>query len=153
MGTFLVDVQCCGVKDAYYSLVDATELDEVLSRRFDDPAEHEVPAGEARHLVESAVAFAARYGLAPHSDYKKGCRVFGGLTAVAPKVPWEFGKNGTPFYIEGPYDSPAFCENVIRNLAARGCGHYIAGASDPLELDDLDADELDSDDLDADKLE
>ena len=124
MGLFLVDTHCCGVKNVIYTLVETADLDAILSRSFDDPTAHEVQAGEARHLVESAVAYAGRHGLPPHRDYRKACRVFGGLTALAPKVPWKFGLNGKPFYVQGPHDSLAFVEGVVRSLKASVCNEF-----------------------------
>ena len=118
LGLFLVDAQCCGVKNAIYSMGSETKVNDMLSQIFDNPVAHEVQPGEARHLVESAVAYAGRYGLSPHRDYRKACRVLGGLPPLPPKVPWQFGEKGMPLYVQGPHDSPAFIENVFRNLKA-----------------------------------
>ena len=118
LGLFLVDAHCCGVKNAIYTLVSDAKQHSVLSEIFGDLGEHEVQPGEARHLVESAVAYAGRHGLLPHRDYRKACRVFGGLSPIPPKVPWQFGKDGQPLYVQGPHDSPAFIENMMRNLHA-----------------------------------
>ena len=118
LGLFLVDAQCCGVKNAIYSIGSEAKVDGMLSQIYDNPVAHEVQPGEARHLVESAVAYAGRNGLLPHPDYRKACRVLGGLLLLPPKVPWQFGKDGAPLYVQGPHDSPAFIENVMRNLHA-----------------------------------
>lgn len=121
VGLFLVDVHCCGIKRTIYELVANRVLNEILSRSFSDIIASEVPAGRARHLVESAVRYAANHGLSPHSGYKKACRVLGGLEAVAPEVPWHFGEDGVPLYVQSHYDSGAKVEHIIRCLSAH-CG-------------------------------
>lgn len=128
-GVFLVDVHCLGVKDAFFTQTKADSYQHLLDRIWPDRQRREAmcPAC-ARRLVEEAVAYAARLGLSPHPDYRLGCRVFGGIETSQCTSQFTFGREGKPFYIQGPQDSPRFVQNVLTNLHAR-CGegnyHYL----------------------------
>jgi hypothetical protein len=137
-GFFLLDVFCLGVKDAgfhrFNSVADYQES--LLDRLFrGDDAVRMTPAA-ARKLAEDAVSYARGLGFSPGADYKKASRVFGGITTADCDEEFVFGKDGKPFYIQGPSDPPARAERILRALEAR-CGeggyHYIA-ASDDFEL-------------------
>jgi hypothetical protein len=122
LGVFLVDVNCLGVKDAYFARVTQFEYDrELLDRIL--PADNRKPLDppSARKLVEDAVAYAGRLGLAPHPDHKKACRVFGGIDPAASTANFTFGREGKPFYVQGKYDSFERCLQILRQLRAR-CG-------------------------------
>jgi len=124
-GVFLVDVYCLGVKNGFFVKSEPGEYETLLQRMF---AESEpVPLGApcARKLVESSVAYAAKLGIPPHRDYKKACRVLGGINARDCETEFVFGKDGKPFYMQGPNDSPAFVRKVLFNLENRcGEGNY-----------------------------
>lgn len=120
-GAFLVDVFCLGVKDAVFRQIPSLlEYDEWLEEIFAEGREPMEPAA-ARKLVEQAVAYAAHFGLAPAADYKKGCRVFGGIRAEDWLEDFTFGKDGKPFFISGPNETPARCEQILGALE-RSCG-------------------------------
>jgi hypothetical protein len=132
-GFFLLDVFCLGVKDAgFYQFSSIADYQEGLVARFfpDGNAVRMTPEA-ARKLTEDAISYARGLGFAPSADYKKASRVFGGITAADCDEQFVFGKNDKPFYIQGPSESPACVEKILRVLEAR-CGengyHYtIAG--------------------------
>lgn len=116
-GTFLVDVFCLGVKAAMYDVFRSEE--EFREELLDHLSEMETQPGPwGRKLVEEAVAYAAKLGFSPHSDYKKGARVFGGIHAADCEEEFVFGRNGQPFYMQGPDDPPAKIERVHAVLRA-----------------------------------
>jgi hypothetical protein len=131
-GCFLLDVFCLGVKDALFERFDGiSEYQEVLRDLFRKEGSIALTPSAGRKLVESAVAYAGRFGFAPGADYKVACRVFGGILASACEVEFSFGKDGKPFFVQGPSDSPARCEQILYALESR-CGrgnyHYIIAA-------------------------
>ena len=85
-----------------------------------------------------AVGYARALGFSPGLDYKKASRVFGGITTADCDEEFVFGKDGKPFYIQGPSDSSTRAERILRALEAR-CGeggyHYIVAADDFEPLD------------------
>ena len=134
-GFFLLDMFCLGVKDAgfhcFYSMADYRES--LVDRLFPDEDPVRMTPAAARKLAEDAVSYARGLGFSPGADYKKASRVFGGITTADCDEEFMFGKDGKPFYIQGPHDSPARVERILRVLEAR-CGeggyHYIVAADD-----------------------
>jgi hypothetical protein len=143
-GFFLLDLFCLGVKEAgFHQFSSFTDLQEdLLDLLFgeDEPVRMMPPA--ARKLVEDAVAYARDLGFSPATDYKKACRVFGGISTGDCDEEFVFGKEGKPFYIQGPSESPASCEEILRVLET-SCGkdgyHYILGSAGPDAGDDHEA--------------
>jgi hypothetical protein len=146
-GCFLLDVFCLGVKDALFHRFDsAPQYEEVLLRGvFRTEGSIALTPNAGRKLVESAVAYAARFGFAPGADYKRACRVFGGISTSACDEQFAFGKDGKPFFVQGPSESPARCQQILSTLESR-CGtgnyHYIIAAdyfdefADPEQFDE-----------------
>jgi hypothetical protein len=132
-GFFLLDVFCLGVKDAgFHQFGSIADYQENLVERFFPDGNFERMTPEAaRKLTEDAISYAKGLGFAPCADYKKASRVFGGITTADCDEQFVFGQNDKPFYIQGPWESPACVERILRVLEAR-CGeggyHYtIAG--------------------------
>lgn len=130
MSLFLVDVYCLGVKDAMFSVMDPEEyglrLGKLAGTQTLEPAEPSC----VRKLVEGAIAYAQDLGFAPHRDYEAAGRIFGEIDPAACLENYEFGKDGKPFYVSGPLDSPAKSKRIIDTLTER-LGpegfHFMAG--------------------------
>jgi hypothetical protein len=141
-GFFLLDVFCLGVKDgAFESFSNFRDFEEnLLKRIFRDGEPAPMTPAAGRKLIEDAVAYARDLGFAPGEDYKKASRVLGGITTVECGEEFVFGKDGKPFYIQGPSESPERCEWILRTLERR-CGEggyeYLI-AEDMEDLDPLD---------------
>jgi len=132
---FLVDVFCLGVKDAFYDVMSPAEYDEKLASLQHETFRALHPTC-ARKLVEGAEAYARDLGFQPHPDYQIARRIFGDLDATACPTRYTFGKDGKPFFMSGPYDTPARCRKIIDTLTGR-CGpegfHYTVAVGGPLE--------------------
>jgi hypothetical protein len=134
---FLVDVFCLGIKDAFYDVLSPAEYDYRVSG-----LEHEtfraIHPTCARKLVEGAEAYALDLGFNPHPDYQRTRQIFGDLDATACPTHYVFGKDGKPFFMSGPYDTPARCRHIIDTLTRR-CGpegfHFTVVGEAPLELE------------------
>jgi hypothetical protein len=132
-------VFCLGVKAAgfhrFSSVADYQES--LLDRFFHDEDPVRMTPAVARKLAEDAVSYASGLGFSPGTDYKKASRVFGGITTDCDEE-FIFGKDGKPFYIQGPSDLPASAARIVRALEAR-CGEggyrYIVAADDLEPLD------------------
>jgi hypothetical protein len=140
-GVFLLDVYCLGAKNAFYTRVSTAEYDAILLDQL-LPAGNRKPLDPptARKLIEGAVAYAQNLGLAPHSDYKMACRVLGGIKSSDSPATFTFGEKGKPLFVQGPNDSPAFCQRILKQLRTR-CGadgfHYLMVA-DGMEAEESD---------------
>jgi hypothetical protein len=122
-GFFLLDIFCLGVKDgAFESFSDFRDFEKNLLNpifRGEEPVRMMPAAG--RKLIEDAVAYARDLGFAPAADYKKASRVLGGITTMECEEEFVFGKDGKPFYIQGPSESPERCAWILQTLERR-CG-------------------------------
>jgi hypothetical protein len=139
-GFFLLDVFCLGVKDAgFYPFHSITDYQEgLLGRLFPDGTSVRMTPEAARKLMEDAISYARGFGFSPSADFKKASRVFGGITTVDCTEQFVFGKDGKPFYIQGPSESPGQVERILRALEAKcgegGYNYTIAGYnSEPFE--------------------
>lgn len=118
-GIFLIDAYCLGVRDAIF--YEGTEA-EVRERIETQPHTlSEKPADDARTFVEASIAYAKKFGFAPHKDYKKAARVFGGLKASGDLKGFTFGKDGKPYYIQSRYHSEDDARRIVAKLT-RICG-------------------------------
>ncbi len=101
---YLIDVHCLGVKNALGPrLMD--EVDMVAFRRWFfagygvEPVV--APLDLAQQLVFGAVDYASGLGFEPHADY---ANVVGHLGDPRGDCDIEFGRDGMPFFVQGPYD-------------------------------------------------
>ncbi|MCK5523682.1 MAG: hypothetical protein KAI83_11170 [Thiomargarita sp.] len=128
IGFFLLDIFCLGVKNAdfqelsppdYQQLCDDIERNENLQPS--SPA-------YARKLVEECADYAKSIGMEAHSDYKKAKKIFGNINSEDCSEEFVFGKDGKPFYMNGPYDTPEKIRKTINKLT-KICGsdgfHYL----------------------------
>jgi hypothetical protein len=126
---YLVDVHCLGVKNALGPrLMD--ELDLVDFRRyffgaFDaDPVA--APLELAQQLVFGAVDYARGLGFEPHADYAD---VVGHLGDRVGGCDIEFGRDGMPFFVQGPYDDARHILQTLDASVGPGNYHFLMTAS------------------------
>lgn len=139
IGGFLVDTFCLGIKDAFlrgFNLFDYKDM-------IDNPSENyrSVEPAYARKLVEDAQDYADNLGFRPHKDYKKAKYMFGDIDSGTCTEVFEFGKDGKPNYISGPYDSPQKIEKIRKTLT-KSCGEggfnfTVLMGSRMMDFDDL----------------
>jgi len=70
----------------------------------------------ARKVIEDCAAYANNIGLSPDPDYKKAKNVFGNINTDECSEEFEFGKDGKPLYVTGPFDTPEKSEKIINKL-------------------------------------
>ncbi len=140
IGFFLVDLWCLGVKDAFFhDDVTASEFKELITERLPEEFRERLHPACAKKMIDGAIAYAERLGFAPHRDYRKARRALSGLDASECPETFTFGREGKPFFVEGPHDTPERTQRVLAMLEAR-CG--VDGFDFELydEAADLDAD-------------
>ena len=122
---FLVDTFCLGVKNAMANILSAESYHEAIERTLaSEPVDRMHPAC-SRKLVEQAVAYAGDLGLDPHPDYKLAKLIFGDVDAAVCPVSFTFGREGKPFYVSGPNDTPAVQRRILKRLEQRcGSGNF-----------------------------
>jgi len=116
---FLVDVYCLGVKNTIGPLSMGFGSVTAYSRKFfgafDGPPVS-APVDLAQHVVHGAVAYARTLGFEPHPEFAATAPHLGTPPAPTPIV---FGREGRPFYIQGPDDDQFAIARALESAAAR----------------------------------
>ncbi len=156
---FLVDVHCLGVKNAFWKAGTQQDYDDLIRRMGETQKMTAIAPACLAKIVQGAVDYAGSFGLPPHPDFRHAAKLLAGIDPSACPEQFEFGRNGKPFYIQGPHESPAVAAAIMQRIQAAG-GHFLieaSGADIVRELDQADlhlpdgfADEDDHDDHDDD---
>lgn len=134
VSAFVVDVFCLGVKNAFFRVMSEDEYDDIKQSIAQSGRNLEpIHQSCAKKLLQGAVEYAKNLGFAAHSDYKKSLPLFGNIDAGVCPVHYDYGKDGKPFYIRGPYESIREAEKIVNKLQAK-CGED--GFDYLIDLDD-----------------
>jgi len=129
--TYLVDVFCLGVKDAFGPRAfPRRRLSEFLGQVYGSYADPPVaaPLDLARHVVFGAITHARGLGFEPHADFGPAAGHLG---------PWEppesssieFGRDGKPLYVQGPYDDyRQILRTLEQSVGADGFDYLVIAA-------------------------
>jgi hypothetical protein len=124
---FLVDYYCLGIKNAasfrFSSAERYRQMKEMSFSNFPEGPE-DISLEQAQAIVFGALDYAQQLGFDPHEDFEEAKGILGDgkafqgnreafqkNRAALPAI--EFGRDGQPFYLSGPYDNPA---KVIKTL-------------------------------------
>jgi hypothetical protein len=146
-GVFLVDVFCLGVKNAFWRDGTRQDLNELIGKMETKKKMRATTPACLAKIVTEAVEFAQSFGLPPHPDYRHTSKLLDGIDPSECPDQFTFGRNGRPFYIQGPNESPAQAEAISQRIHNAG-GHFIiggpvAGADEIPDMED-DVDDFDS---------
>lgn len=125
---YLVDAYCLGVKDTVGPTSMSTSALDTFRSRFFGPygaAGLPAPVELAQQLVFGAVEYARRLGFEPHRDF---ARVSGHLGPPPPALAIEFGNEGQPYYIQGPYDDAGRILAALESCVGAGNFHFLVRA-------------------------
>ncbi len=149
MGVFLLDTFCLGVKSAFARVLLPHEYDEMVAQMRRNEMLQAVEASYARKLVEESIAYAATLGFKPDPDYHMAKEIFGDIDASQCTDQFTFGKDGKPFYMSGPLDSPLKRRQIVATLEKHvGIGNFdYMVHTDNLGLDLTGLDEFDDEDF------
>lgn len=126
---YLVDVYCLGVKNALGPHMmkedDLRSFRRMFFEGFADAGQPlEAPLDLVRHLVCGAVDYARGLGFEPHPDYAP---VAGHLGRWEEPSAITFGRDGVPYYVQGPYDNGASVLRTLTRSVGKDSFHFIAG--------------------------
>jgi hypothetical protein len=131
-GMFLLDTYCLGIKDVVFKSMDADQW-----AAFLDASEYAMPLspidpGFGRKLLRDLAAWSASIGFPPHRDFATVERLFGTVSADTCTTEFQFSREGKPFYIQGPSDTPAQARQRLAQVsrATHGTGNFLLVAPD-----------------------
>jgi tetratricopeptide (TPR) repeat protein len=153
VGVYLVDLYCLGVKDAHYEFnIDPEDYDYVKLHNGDlEECEYVL----AHNVIYGALEFADEYGFKPHKDFAVAQYILEEDNEDVPLMEIEFGLEGMPCFLMGPYDDAAKIKSITATLnRTAGPGNFtIMDPDDTVDNEDFDFDDdFDPDDL-MDELE
>lgn len=123
--SFVVDVYCLGVKDAFFRVASEIEykvkVKDFLMMRDEGRIFRSIQPACARKLVEGAVDYAEELGFSYHPDYKNAKDIFGNIDSSDCPTKYTYGKDGKPFYTRGPNETMDKAKKIINQLRQR-CG-------------------------------
>ena len=128
VAAYLVDPYCLGVKDA---LPPRRMSERKLHRWVDDFFDSfegppvEAPIELARHLVWGAVDYARELGFEPHPDLRLASGQLGPLDGPCAIG---FGRDGKPYYVQGPHDDAGRILRTLERTVGRDNFHFLVGA-------------------------
>jgi hypothetical protein len=132
---FLLDTFCLGVKDAFYNELTRSELRSHLDVVQDVQTCVEVEPAYARKLIRDAAAYAAGLGLAAAKDTPVVETIFGDVDINDCVETFTFGRDGKPFFVRGPNDTPGRTRAICRTLnESRGVDGWDSMLGVPSEL-------------------
>ncbi|MGZ8947240.1 MAG: hypothetical protein ACXW1W_17695 [Methylococcaceae bacterium] len=124
MSAFVIDVFCLGVKDAMFMVLPESEYEHRIKGRMSatgDRGFEKLHQSCAKKLLDGVVDYAKEFGFNPHPDYKNANELFGNIDASVCPVKYTYGKEGKPFYMSGPYESPTDIQRILNTLTEK-CG-------------------------------
>jgi len=137
IGTFLVDLGCLGVKNAFATLFDS-QREYRRELRADMMARQAMVKADlnlAAKIIREAIAYAGELGFKPHRDYRDAILMLGDADPEACDVPIPLGKDGKPFFVAGPYDNVSrITAKLERKLGPDGF-HFLVPLSGDEEFE------------------
>jgi hypothetical protein len=140
-GVFLVDAYCLGVKNAFWDAGSMGDFKELIRKMEQTRSMVPISPNCLVKIIEGAVAYAGAMGFPPHPDHHHASRLFAGIDPASCDQEFSFGRDGKPFYIQGPYETPAEA-NAIRQRVQEAGGDFLVLASDFSQLDPDDVEEI-----------
>lgn len=137
-GVFLVDVFCLGVKSSFWRTGTSSEIDELVEKMGHFETMRDIDPACLAKFIKEAVEYAQFYGFSPDPDYRHASKLLDGIDSSTCPTKFNFGRDGRPFYIQGPNESPAQAAAIMRAVQNAG-GHFLVEA---LLDDDDEADEF-----------
>lgn len=105
VGSFVVDLGCLGVKNAFGYQLDPEEYRNLLSDMKSRQKMVQVDLNLVAKVLREGIAYAEALGFKPHRDYRQAAPILGNADPDACTEEIPLGKDGKPFYFSGPYDN------------------------------------------------
>ena len=115
-GSFLLDVFCLGIKDVMFESLESDEFAMYVEATDAGASLVSIDPHHARKLLRDLAAWSQSIGFAPHRDFAAVERIFGDVSADESEVDFQFGSDGKPLYIPGPFESATLIRRRIEQL-------------------------------------
>lgn len=143
-GVYLVDVYCLGVKNAFWKAGTNGDFREMIQNMEQSQVMSPISPACLVKIIKGSVDYAHSFGFRPHPDFHHAAMLLDGIDPSTCLQEFTFGRDGKPFYIQGPDESPEMARAILERIHAAG-GHYIVQVPES-GLEELVVDEQEDED-------
>jgi hypothetical protein len=122
--SFLVDVYCLGVKDAFWRAGTRGDFRDLIQKMDEIQSMSPIDPACLAKIVKGAVEYAQAFGFAPHPDYRNASLILAGIDPSKCTRQFRFGRDGMPYYMQGPNETFAEAMAIGERVRAAG-GHFL----------------------------
>jgi hypothetical protein len=131
-GVYLVDYYCLGVKNCLWKGdVSLSTFHKRLPQMVGTPERCEPSL--AHQLIYGAINYAQRWGFQPHADFNTAGQILEPRGNLPENHDIEYGQDGKPLFVAGPYDNSRWVINKLIETAGEGNFDYVMPLVDPEE--------------------
>lgn len=140
-GNYLVDYYCLGLKNTFCNadVAPGEFRRSTLPRMFENAGQPmEISPALAHEIIYGAIEYADRYGFKPQRDFRDSHYILDLPDEHPRSGQVEFGKDGKPLYVSGPYDNADRIVQQLLRTAGEGNFDYLVqvGGDEEVFLDD-----------------
>ena len=120
-GFYLVDVFCLGLKNTFCN-ADFTESKyrSIKEKIYRESSPINCSRSSSHTIIYGGIEFATTLGFKPHKDFSLSKYILDEKGSFEKDESIEFGENGTPMYVQGPYDDPnVVLDTLSKNIDGR----------------------------------
>ena len=147
-GVYMVDLLCLGLKETYCNVNYSRRrfYDELLPGAVVESAPLQITPALAHEIIYGSIAYAGQFGFRAHRDYRDSRYLLDpeGAHPVSGMV--EFGREGKPLFVQGPYDKAEAILRQLERTAGPGNYHYVVLAGQTSSVSWNEDEEWDEDD-------
>lgn len=132
VGTYLVDYWCLGLKDTIeVSQLNGDRYRQTIDRYYErfELGYEIISLEQAQAIIWGSIDYAKTLGLEPHPDFEKTKAHLGAWDG---QLKLNFGRNGKPFYMSGPYDNSQYILEKLRSTVGENQFDYVINVADKL---------------------
>lgn len=120
-GFYLVDVFCLGLKNTFCNAdFTKSEYEQVKEKTYRESSPINCSRSSSHTIIYGGIEFATTLGFKPHKDFSLSKYILDEKGSFEKDESIEFGENGTPMYVQGPYDDPnVVLDTLSKNIDGR----------------------------------
>ena len=132
-GNYLVDCYCLGLKNTFFNADIPASLfqRDYMPEIFSEMPPVDISPALAHEIVYGGIEYAAQFGFHPHRDFRRSQYILDPPDLHPRTGAVEFGRDGQPFYIEGPHDNVQAILRQLDRTAGEGNYYYLMQIAGP----------------------
>jgi hypothetical protein len=135
-GVYLVDKACHGLKNSFCNagFSPAQYRKEVVGQVASSQDLHQCPPQLVHQVIYQAIDYAAQFGFKPQRDFRDSQYILAPRGTYEEEYEIEFGVDGRPLFVSGPYDNSAAIVRKLERTAGPGNHDYVVLPKDGSDL-------------------